>query len=63
MQHQDDNPKRPLKSWVLPLMLGSIGVIVLGVISTYASTGLGALVVLLGLVGVCVAAWGAASTE
>lgn len=63
MQHQDENPRKPLKPWVLPLMLGSIGVIVLGVIATYANTTAGALVVLLGLFGIGIVAWQAASSS
>lgn len=59
MQNEDNNEKRPLKPWVLPLLLGSVGVIVLGVISTYANTSVGAMIVLIGLIGFCWAAWGA----
>lgn len=62
MQPEEPNEKPPLKPWVLPLMLCSIAVIVLGVILTYVDTTGGAIVVLLGLVGIARAGWGAAGT-
>lgn len=53
----DDRP--PLKNWILPLMIVSLLVVVAGVFATYADTTQGAVVVLIGLCGVAVAAWGA----
>ncbi len=59
----DKPPRPPLKGWVLPTMVGSIGVIVIGLISAYASLRLGAVIALIGLIGVCVAGWGAAGSS
>lgn len=56
---QPEEQKPPLKPWILPLMLGSIAVIALGLISAYADLRLGALLALLGLFGVCWAGWAA----
>lgn len=58
-----EEQKPPLKPWVLPLFLGSVAVIVVGVLSTYANLTAGALIVLIGLVGFCWAAWGASQSD
>lgn len=60
---QPEPPKPPLKPWVLPTMVGSIAVIVIGVISTYANVTVGAMIVLAGLIGFCWAAWGASNSD
>lgn len=53
----------PLKPWILPLMLVSIGVIVVGIISTYADLTIGAVIVFVGLCGVFVAGWAAGGSD
>jgi hypothetical protein len=56
MTEPPNTPPTRLKSWVLPLAIASVAVIVLGVIATYANTTFGAAIVLVGLCGVVVVA-------
>lgn len=59
----EDDQKQPprLKPWVLPVILTSILVIVLGLIGAYVDLRLGAVLALAGLIGFGVASWGAAN--
>lgn len=62
-QSPGEPPERPqtqLAAWVLPLAVFSVLLIGAGVISTYASTTIGALIVLVGLLGIALVGWGAA---
>lgn len=51
-----EDPQQPsrFKPWVVPLAIASVCVIALGVISTYADLTVGALIVLVGVIGVIV---------
>lgn len=59
----EDDEKQPpkLKPWVLPVILSSILVIMLGLIGAYVDLRLGAVLALAGLIGFAVASWGAAN--
>lgn len=52
MTGPEDQQGPGLKPWVLPLAIASVAVIVLGVLATYIDTTMGALIVLVGLLGV-----------
>ncbi len=60
MPPQDEEPKSNLEPWVLPWAIGSVAVIVIGVLATYANTTVGAAIVLVGLIGAVRVAAGAA---
>jgi hypothetical protein len=49
---EDPNQRAPMDPRAVPVAVASVALIVLGLFLTYASTTFGALVVLLGLVGV-----------
>lgn len=59
MPPKDENPRPPLKPWILPLAVTSVAVIILGVILTYKDLSGGAIIVLLGLIGLFRAGWAA----
>lgn len=54
MENPQPNPPTRLKPWVAPLAVGSVVAIAVGVIATYANLTLGALIVLIGLMGVVI---------
>lgn len=59
---QEEEPKSNLKPWVLPWAVGSVALIVIGILATYANTTVGAAIVLVGLIGFVRVAIGAASS-
>ncbi len=63
MPQQDEGPKSNLKPWVAPLAVGSVAVIVLGLLAAYANLTVGALIALVGLLGVLVVAYQAARAD
>jgi hypothetical protein len=52
MDEQDPNQDTELDPRAVPIALVSLAVIILGIVLTYANTTFGALIVLLGLVGI-----------
>lgn len=63
MPPEDEKPRPPLKPWILTLAVGSVAVIILGVFSTYKDLSGGAVIVLLGLIGLFWAGWAAGDTS
>lgn len=60
MNDRSPEPRPPLKPWVLPVIVASVLVIIVGILATYADTSQGAVVVLIGLIGFAIGASGAA---
>lgn len=52
INHPDERPPSNVDPKAVPWAVGSVLVIVLGVLATYANTTVGAAIVLLGLIGV-----------
>lgn len=52
VNHPDERPAANISPKAVPWAVGSVAVIVIGVLATYADTTVGAAIVLVGLIGV-----------